>query len=496
MGDMRIKNVLTWVLGILCIMTCLILAACAGTLKTSSPTSPEATLPATQTALAHGPVTIRWSIGLGTGDAPFQMDIEQSVAEDFNNLQDRIKLVIEVVPNAIARDTLATQISSGAAPDIVGPVGWVGANAFSDQWLDLSPYIHSTGYDAGKSEPALVRMYQTDQGQIGLPIAVYPSAIYYNTSLFSESGLNLPPARYGEKYKLPDGSMVDWNWETLRRLARLLTLDSGGKHSGEAGFDPSHIVQYGFSFQFEVHVEYWGAYLSNGGQLLVPGGSKGSYRAKVPETWRTAWKWVYDGMWGSEPFIPTSSVENSEDFLFGNSFASGRIGMTEMPAWYLCCLDELVKGGGQFDFAAMPISLDGIVAGRVDSDTFRIWKGTQHPAEAFMVLAYLVDTGIQKLVVGSPTAQPAYGAIPPIPSLRQPWLSTKKGAYPFVKNWDVLLEGLNYPDIPSAEGFQPNMNAAWDRTGTFTSLLQTTGGLNLEIEETVLEKDLTALYNR
>jgi multiple sugar transport system substrate-binding protein len=144
----------------------------------------------------------------------------------------------------------------------------------------------------------------------------------------------------------------------------------------------------------------------------------------------------------------------------------------------------------------MPISLDGKVAGRIDADTFRIWKGTPHPAEAFTVLAYLVDSGIQKLVVGSPTAEPAYGAIPSIHDLLQPWLSTKKAAYPFVKNWDVLLAGLNYPDIPSAEGFQPNMKASWDRTGTFTSLLQTTGGLDLEAQEAMLEKELTAIYNR
>jgi multiple sugar transport system substrate-binding protein len=496
METMRINTSLAIVLVILLLEISLVLAGCAGTGATALPVSPITTLPASQTRLTSGPVTIRWYIGLGTGDASFQVAIEHSVAEDFNNSQNRVDLIIEVVPNATARDLLATEISSGAAPDIVGPVGWVGANAFADQWLDLSPYIQSTGYDTSKFDPALVRMYQADQGMVGLPIAAYPSAIYYNTGLFSESGLNPPPARYGEKYQMPDGSMQDWNWDTLAGLARLLTLDSNGRHSGEAGFDASHIVQYGFSFQYEVHVEYWGAFMSNGGQLLVPGGSKGSYRASIPEMWKEAWKWVYDGIWGSEPFIPTYSVENSEGYLNGNSFSSGRIAMVEMPAWYLCCLGELVHRGGEFDFAAMPISLDGKVAGRIDADTFRIWKGTPHPAEAFTVLAYLVDSGIQKLVVGSPTAEPAYGAIPSIHDLLQPWLSTKKAAYPFVKNWDVLLAGLNYPDIPSAEGFQPNMNASWDRTAMFTSLLQNTGGMDLEAQEAILEKELTAIYNR
>jgi multiple sugar transport system substrate-binding protein len=230
--------------------------------------------------------------------------------------------------------------------------------------------------------------------------------------------------------------------------------------------------------------------------LLAPGGSRGSYRASIPDMWKKAWEWVYEGMWGSEPFIPTFPVETSEDYLVGNSFASGRIPMAEMPAWYQCCLEDLINRGGKFDLAAMPISLDGKVAGRIDADTFRIWKGTRHPAEAFTALAYLVDSGIYKLVVGSPTAESAYGGIPSIRNLRQPWLSAQKAAYPFVRNWDVLLEGLNYPDVPSAESFQPNMIASWDRTGTFTNLLQNDGSLDLEAQEAILEQDLTAIYNR
>ena len=142
--------------------------------------------------------------------------------------------------------------------------------------------LASTKYDTTKFEAALVKSYQTEQGTVGLPFAVYPSAIYYNTGLFTEAGLEPLPAKYGDQYKMPDGTMVDWNWDTLTKVAKLLTIDSAGKHSGEAGFDATKVVQYGFSFQWEGHAEYWGAFMSNGGQFLVPGGSKGSYAAKAP----------------------------------------------------------------------------------------------------------------------------------------------------------------------------------------------------------------------
>ena len=473
----------------------MILTACGAPAPTAAPATAA---PATEApvGIADGKVVIRWAVGIGTGEAANQVAIENDVVADFNASQDKIKLVLEVTPNASARDTIATEIAAGMGPDIVGPVGWVGSNAFTGQWLDIAPYIASSGYDTTKFEAALVNSYQTEQGMVGLPFAVYPSALYYNPGLFTEAGLEPLPAAYGEQYKMPDGSMVDWNWDNLAVVAKLLTVDANGKHSGEAGFDKTKIVQYGFTFQWEGHPEYVGSFMSNGGALLVPGGAKGSYAAKVPELWKTAWKWLYEGVWGDEPFIPNGAVEGGADFNSGNSMSSGKIGMADMPSWYLCCIGDLVKAGGTFEFGAMPISLDGKVAGRVDADTFRIWKGTKHPAEAFTVLAYLIDTGILKLVVGSPETPPAYGAIPSQATLRGPWLTAQKAAWPFVKNWDVLIAGLNYADVPSSEAFQPNMNEAWARTGTFYSLMLNTEGLDLDAEIATMESDLTTIYNK
>lgn len=58
-----------------------------------------------------------------------------------------------------------------------------------------------------------------------------------------------------------------------------------------------------------------------------------------------------------------------------------------------------------------------------------------------------------------------------------------------VKYCDVLLEGLNYPDIPSTEAYMPNMLEAWDRTATNRNV-----DLNKECE--VLRHDLTFYFNK
>ena len=163
-------------------------------------------------------VQIRWFVGLGTGTDPEQIEVQESVVDDYNASQDKVELVLEVVPYESARDTLATQFASGAGPDIIGPVGWGGSNAFFGQWLDIGPQMEASGFDTSIFDPALIQFYQTEEGQVGLPFAVFPGAMYFVPEYFDEVGLAYPPQVYGEQYEL-DGEMVDWNWETVTEVA-------------------------------------------------------------------------------------------------------------------------------------------------------------------------------------------------------------------------------------------------------------------------------------
>jgi multiple sugar transport system substrate-binding protein len=195
-------------------------------------------------------VKIRWFVGLGTGTNPEQVTVQEEVVKDFNASQDKIELTLEIVPFDSARDTLSTQIASGAGPDIVGPVGWGGSNDFYGQWLDLTKPIEDNNFDTSIFDPALVEFYQVEGEQVGLPFAVFPGAIYYVPAMFDEAGLAYPPQKYGEKYVL-DGNEVDWNWETVSEIAKRLTIDINGLNSTEDGFDASQISQVGYSAQWQ-----------------------------------------------------------------------------------------------------------------------------------------------------------------------------------------------------------------------------------------------------
>jgi multiple sugar transport system substrate-binding protein len=433
-----------------------------------------------------GKIQVRWFIGLGTGTDPVQIAAEEAVVEDFNASQDRIQLVLEIVPFASAKDTLSTEIAAGNAPDIVGPVGWGGSNAFFGQWLDLQPLIDSTGYDTSGFNQALVSMYQTgDQGTVGLPFAVFPSAMFYNKALFDEAGLNYPPAAYGEMYVMPDGSEVEWSWDTVAEVSKLLTVDVNGKNATEPDFDKTQIIQYGYTWQYENHPSYWGSFW-DGGSMLADDGTS----AQVPDSWRAAWQWTYDGIWGDQPFIGNQQVEGSADFANGNPFNSGKVAMTDQPVWYTCCMNDVKDN---LDAGAMP-SYNGEVAGRIDADTFRIMKGSKNPEAAFEVLTYLVGEGVQKLIIGTADNPPAYGAVPSRAADQQPWLDAKMAQFPSVTNWDVVLAGLDYPDVPSAEGYMPNFNEAWERGNTFASLVRSTGDIDLDAEIDTYLADLTAIF--
>ncbi|MCA9876103.1 MAG: extracellular solute-binding protein, partial [Anaerolineales bacterium] len=436
-------------------------------------------------------VQIRWFVGLGTGTDPQQVATQEEVVADFNASQDAIELVLEIVPYDSARDTLATQIASGNGPDIIGPVGWGGSNAFYGQWLDIGPYIESTGFDTSVFDPALVDSYQTEEGQVGLPFAVFPSAVYYVPAYFDEVGLAYPPAQYGEMYEL-DGEMVEWNWDTFTEVARRLTIDANGANAVEDGFDPTQIVQVGYSPQWQTHVNYVGSYVA-GAAKIVEGDAPGNYSVNMPDSWKEAVNWLYDGMWGDQPFTATGPLSGAPEFGNGNLFNSGKAAMAITPLWYTCCLGEFRDAGLEFQAGAMPVGADGQVHGRVDADTFRIWKGTQHPEEAFTVLSYLITTGGDKLL-------PQYGALPAIAEKQDAFFEVKSQDYPFVtpETWEVFKAGLAYPDAPSAEQFQPNWNEAWAREQTFFDLIQNTppSDLDFDAEWQKMIDDVNAIYNK
>lgn len=417
-----------------------------------------------------------WYVGLGTGADPAQREVQESVVAAWNEANPDIPLEIIFVENEVAVETLATLIATGQAPDIVGPVGNAGSASFAGNFLDIEPFLGELGYDPYAEFPAeSVDFYRTSEGLIGLPLANFPAFLFYRPALFDEAELSYPPAAYGEMYDF-DGEMVEWNIDTMTEVAQILTVDANGFDATEAEFDAENIAQWGFVNQFAgAGAMRQNATLFGSGSLIGDDGG-----AFMPDNWRIAFQWFHDATW-SNYIMPNQAQEGSDLLAAGNPFASGNVAMAQSHLWYTCCLDDT-----EWDAAALP-SYEGTVTARLHADTFRVMNSTDSPAEAVAVLTYLVgDASLDLLGV--------YGGLPTRAEDQDAFFAGLNEKYTQGVNWDVVIESLNFPDVPSHEEALPNNNKASDRLDAFLSLLRSEPGLDVAAEIDTLLADLDAIY--
>jgi multiple sugar transport system substrate-binding protein len=441
------------------------------------PTPTQVNISTFDQAAAGNRTVVRWFVGLGAGTQPPQIPLEMQAVDKFNESQDEIYLSIEIIDNRQAYNVLATRIASGDVPDIIGPVGVRGRNGFKGQLLDLSSLIQSTNFDVTQFPQELVEYYNVEeQGQIGLPYAIYPSFIYFNKDLFDEAGLPYPPQKYGEQY---DGK--EWNMETLREVAMKLTVDEAGNDATSPDFDPTKVEQFGLHAQWvNQDIRALGSFFTPG-TLVGPDG-----KAQIPEAWREAVKWWYAAI-HTDHFAPSDPYINSDPFGNTNVFNTGKLGMAWTHIWYTGGLDGPETGSVKnWDIAVMP-SYNGKPTSKLHADTFSIMKGTKNPEAAFEVLQFLMK---------SPELQEAYGAMPALTSEQPNYFANLDEKYaPLEINWQVAIDSLAYPDDPSHEEDMPNFVKAQNDLQTFTTTLRNDPDLDVDAGLDELKQTLDQTFS-
>ncbi len=426
-------------------------------------------------------VTIRWMVGLGSGADEQVQQPQKDLVAKFNKTHKDIKLVVEFIANAEARQLFATQLAAGNPADICGPLGIEGRDGFRDAWLDLDPVIKEYGYDMSDFTPEIIDFFRVDgYGLQGIPFAIYPSFIYINKKLFDEAGLPYPPQKYGAPYVDEKGVSHEWNIDTLEMLAKKLTVDSNGNDATSPNFDAGNIVQFGFGNQWT-----WArasATLFGAGSVID---NKGN--AVIPEHWKTAFKWYYDAMWKSH-FYPNQAYSSSD--LFGNEdwFPTGNFAMVNCHLWLAGYMGEDVDF--PWDTACVP-SYKGKTTAKLHADTFEITKTTKHPREAFVVLDWLTNEAAKDLTN-------IYGGIPCRKSLATIYNAKTWGIKNYPKqniNWQVVDDSSKYADIPSHEGYMPNFQKALLEEQRFWAILNENDSLNIDQEIEIHRKNLQAIFD-
>lgn len=425
-----------------------------------------------------GDVLIRWYCCLGTGDAPEQVDVEAKVAEAFNAAHPGIHLRFEGYPYQLARDSLSVQLGSGSGPDIVGPVGIGGAEAFHGQWLDLQPLIDKNHFDMTQFPTSTVHLYNVGgEGQVGIPFAIYPSALFYKAGLFKEAGLNEPPHEWNAKYTMPDGSVVPWDYDTVRKIALILTVDKNGKDATEDGFDPQNIVQWGFEPQRD-DLRQVGAYWKAGTFAAADGKT-----VQIPDAWAASWHYFYDSIWKDHISVTGPQFLNTDFNPNGYPFFTGKVAMSENYLWSTYGVKD---AGDDWNLAATP-SYQGQTTAAFNADTFRILKDTKHPDEAFTVLQFLLDNqDLLKL----------YAGMPAVESKQDAFLQALQADYTQKIDWNVAKQGVAFADVPNFESFMPAYNQTLDLLNTFGTKWQATSGLDMDAEIAELKTQMQAIWDK
>jgi len=428
---------------------------------------------------AQSATTVNWFVGLGTGSQPEQQTAEQAVVDKFNASQKDVVLKVTFVDNKVAPDALSTLIAAGNAPDIVGPVGVAGSNSFPGEWLDLKPEITKTKYNLAQFPDAVQKIYAGDKGAIlGIPFAVYPGVLFYNVDLFTAAGLAMPPAKYGDMYKL-DGKDVPWDYDTIAIIGKRLTFDANGNDATSAKFDPTKIVQFGFAHQWDTMRADFETF---GGAPVIDATTG---KVNITPAWRAEAQWLWNGIW-KDHFIPNATYVNS-DLMKPSAFDSGKLAMARVPLWYTCCMSDLKA---KFDIAPAP-AYKGTVYSPADADTFRVDKHTKNPDATFTALQYLLGDGALDLLT-------AYGAFPARPDLQAPFIKKLSDKYPSVTNWAIIGPSFAFAAVPHHESAYPNFNKGQQRFADFNTLIYADGGDKVDVAKELdkLQSDLQAIVDQ
>lgn len=484
-------------LGVLIAAAALIFGACGSSTTSTAPSAEASAAPSSEASAAAsgeasaapsaitagstgkpGDVNIVWFCCLGTGDAPEQVSVEQQVADAFNTANPGIHLSFQAYPYTGARDALSVQIGSGNGPDLVGPIGIGGANAFHGQWLDLQPLIDKNSFDMSQFPASTVSLYNVGgEGQVGIPYAIYPSVLFYKASLFKEAGLAEPPHDWNGTYKMPDGTKVPWDYDTVRKLALLLTVDKNGKDATEAGFDPESIVQWGFEPQRD-DMRQTGAYWKAGSFVASDGKT-----VQMPDAWVAAWHYFYDSIWKDHTAVTGPQFLNTDFNPNGYPFFTGKVAMSENYLWSLYGVSD---AGDDWNMAATP-SYQGQTTAAFNADTFRILKGSKHPDEAFKVLTYLLaNQDLLKL----------YGGMPAVESKQDAFLQGLQADYTQKIDWNVAKAGIQFADVPNFESYTPAYNQTLNLINTFFTKWQATPGLDIDAEVADMKTQMQAIWDQ
>lgn len=374
------------------------------------------------------PVTLRLLVSL----TPQEVATFRPALEKLDEEHPEWRVTLELVPQGGVVERINAQLAAGMLPDVVRVEGlfaqqWIRNSAF----LDLSGRIGASGLDLEDFYPGPLEQFRFQEKLWGLPDTAAPDVVFYNKSMFDAAGL-----------PYPDDT---WTYEDMREAAKRLTLDSAGRNSSEAGFDPEAIVQWGWNssltFFWQRHlVQAFGAdWCINEDCTLMDFTS--------PDVARAASWWaslvqedhaaLYDPYGGSQTGLP------------GDPFLAGQAAMGYNGFFAVGQLNDL--GTIDYDVIQPFLAEDGKRYTPLSTNGYVISAGTEHPEEAWALIQALLEPEFLAETWGKPGhAVPA----------RRSAASSIINAARAPANQEAILAAMAYGEV-----FKPFTSSAFETYG-------------------------------
>ncbi len=276
------------------------------------------------------------------------------------------------LPGDLDGSTYNAKMKTLAASNSLPDVGYFrpeefGNYAEKDFFLKLDDLIARDGM----AESYIPQTWLKIKGNTyGAYTAAECQVMWYNKKVLKDAGIPVPPTDYTNS----------WSWDEFVGYLKQLTVDSEGRHPGEAGFDSRNIVRYGVSYDLWSAM-YYPSIWSNGGGVIDKDGK--TVLLDKPETIEAV-----------QNLADLMNVHQVMPFMAGGTnispsimLANEQLGFWVTGQWTLLDLgtiDSLDLG-----VAALPAMKDP--AQIYLSGVNVVFNATEHPEEAWELQKWMMD---------------------------------------------------------------------------------------------------------
>ncbi|MGE5606601.1 MAG: ABC transporter substrate-binding protein [Bacteroidota bacterium] len=387
------------------------------------------------TVVAAPKVTLRYSIWDGN-----QLPAMEASIKEFMKQNPDINVKVELVEWNDYWTKITTGVAAGTLPDVFwGHLAYFSGLITKGALMDLTPFIKKDKVDLSAYYQGLVKNWNHQGKQYGIPKDWDTICVFYNKDLF-------------DKAKIPYPS-EDWSWNPkdggeFLQIAQKLTFDENGKNAIEKGFNKDKIAQYGLS-SFVIGNNAQCGYLNfiwmNGGTGIInkPYGAK--FVMDEPKAVETLQFWAdLVNKYNVAP-APGGQLATSGDW---EVFKGQKAAMDVNGSWMLS--DARANFKFRWDVALLPKS----PAGRYscfNGLAHNVYAKTKYPAQAWKLCKWMDSYESQKIIT-------QYGVVfPAIPKLMPEYLAATKakgpehvkffidetdktGLWPMHKNWAQIFD--------------------------------------------------------